>query len=65
MIVLRYYEDMTERETADLLGVSVGTVKSQHADAIRRLRAVAPSLVGKPDPDHLAALASVQRKAVP
>jgi RNA polymerase sigma-70 factor (sigma-E family) len=44
VIVLRYYEDLTERETADVLGVSVGTVKSQHADAVRRLRELVPSL---------------------
>ena len=29
VIVLRFFEDRTERETAALLGVSVGTVKSQ------------------------------------
>lgn len=38
VIVLRYYEDLTEVETARVLGVSVGTVKSQHRDAIARLR---------------------------
>ncbi|MBO9520521.1 MAG: SigE family RNA polymerase sigma factor [Nocardioidaceae bacterium] len=39
VIVLRYYEDLTEVETARVLGISVGTVKSQHRDAIARLRA--------------------------
>lgn len=39
VIVLRYVEDRTERETADLLGVSVGTVKSQAARALTALRA--------------------------
>lgn len=38
VIVLRYYEDLTERETADVLGCSVGTVKSQCWDAMRALR---------------------------
>ncbi|MET3960229.1 RNA polymerase sigma-70 factor (sigma-E family) [Marmoricola sp. OAE513] len=42
VIVLRYFEDRTEAETAELLGISVGTVKSQHRDAIARLRAVLP-----------------------
>jgi RNA polymerase sigma factor (sigma-70 family) len=28
-LVLRHYEDLTEGETADLLGCSIGTVKSQ------------------------------------
>lgn len=37
-LVLRYFEDLTERETADLLGCSVGTVKSQTSRAIERLR---------------------------
>jgi len=38
VIVLRYFEDLTERETADLLDISVGTVKSQARDALARLR---------------------------
>ena len=38
VVVLRYYEDLTERETAEVLGCSVGTVKSQAHDAIRKLR---------------------------
>jgi RNA polymerase sigma-70 factor (sigma-E family) len=36
-VVLRYYEDLTERETAAVLGCSVGTVKSQSAKALARL----------------------------
>lgn len=39
VVVLRYYEDLTEPEVAAVLGCSVGTVKSQHAKAMRRLRA--------------------------
>ena len=38
VVVLRYYEDLTELETAEVLGCSVGTVKSQAHDAIRALR---------------------------
>ncbi len=38
VVVLRYYEDLTETETARVLGVSVGTVKSQARDALARLR---------------------------
>jgi len=37
-VVLRYYEDLTERETAAVLRCSVGTVKSQSAKALARLR---------------------------
>ncbi|MFC7359971.1 SigE family RNA polymerase sigma factor [Nocardioides astragali] len=39
VIVLRYYEDLTEAETADLLGITVGTVKSQAHKALAALRA--------------------------
>jgi RNA polymerase sigma factor (sigma-70 family) len=43
-VVLRYYDDLSERDTAEALGVSVGTVKSQTHLALRRLRAAAPEL---------------------
>ena len=36
-VVLRYYEDLTERETAAVLGCSMGTVKSQSSKALARL----------------------------
>lgn len=44
VIVLRFYEDLTEHQTAAALGVSVGTVKSQTAAALDRLRTAAPEL---------------------
>ncbi|MEV4761527.1 SigE family RNA polymerase sigma factor [Micromonospora chokoriensis] len=44
VLVLRYYEDRTETETAALLGCRVGTVKSQARHALRRLRVLAPEL---------------------
>jgi RNA polymerase sigma-70 factor (sigma-E family) len=37
-VMLRYYEDMTEAEVADALGVSLGTVKSTVSRAVAKLR---------------------------
>ena len=38
VLVLRYYEGLTEAEIASLLGVSAGTVKSRAARALATLR---------------------------
>lgn len=37
-VVLRYYEDLTEAEVAERLGVSLGTVKSTVSRAVAKLR---------------------------
>ena len=37
-VMLRYYEDMTEAEVAEALGVSLGTVKSTVSRAMAKLR---------------------------
>jgi RNA polymerase sigma factor (sigma-70 family) len=38
VIVLRYYDDMSEQQTAEALGCPVGTVKSLTFRALARLR---------------------------
>ncbi len=49
VVVLRYYHDYTEAETAALLGCAVGTVKSQAAKALAKLRGQLPATpVGQP-----------------
>ena len=44
VLVLRYYEDLTEREAAEVLGISAGSVKSIGRQALARLRVLAPEL---------------------
>lgn len=51
VIVLRYFEDLTEAETARVLGISVGTVKSQARDALARLRVLVPDLAIEAEAD--------------
>jgi RNA polymerase sigma-70 factor (sigma-E family) len=39
VVVLRYYEQLSEKESAEALSVSVGTIKSQSSRALDTLRA--------------------------
>lgn len=49
VVVLRYYEDMSEAEIAASLGISTGTVKSHAHHAMRSLE----RLLTADDPDHV------------
>ncbi len=51
VLVLRYFEDLTEVQTAAALGIGAGTVKSITRQALARLRMLAPELselIGEP-----------------
>jgi RNA polymerase sigma-70 factor (sigma-E family) len=56
VIVLRYYEGLSEAEIADVLGCARGTVKSQAAKALRTLRRALDDL-----PQRTADLAEAKR----
>jgi RNA polymerase sigma-70 factor (sigma-E family) len=51
VLVLRFYEDLTESQTAAAMRCSVSTVKSQTRHALERLRALAPDLVDTFSPE--------------
>jgi RNA polymerase sigma-70 factor (sigma-E family) len=38
VVVLRYYEDLSEAETAAVMGISIGTVKSTSSRALAKMR---------------------------
>jgi RNA polymerase sigma-70 factor (sigma-E family) len=44
VLVLRFFDDLSEAQTAAALGIAPGTVKSQTRHALRRLRLLAPEL---------------------
>ena len=52
VLVLRYYEDLTEAQTAAVLGCSVGSVKTQGYRALGRLREIVGSTDAGSSPDQ-------------
>lgn len=48
VLVLRVFDDLTEEQTAQVLGCAIGTVKSTMSQALARLRAN-PTLAGLPE----------------
>jgi RNA polymerase sigma-70 factor (sigma-E family) len=55
VMVLRYFEDLTEAEIARILECSPGTVKSQHSRGLAKLRALLAENGVYPPPDRLPA----------
>jgi DNA-directed RNA polymerase specialized sigma24 family protein len=44
-VILRYFEDRSEAEAAQILGCRVGTVKSHLSRAVAKLRTRLPDLI--------------------
>ena len=49
VVVLRYFDDLSEAATADALGMSLGSVKSQASRGLERLRTVLAQTNGAPE----------------
>ena len=62
-VVLRHWEGLSEAETAEALGCSVGTVKSQTARGLARLRDI--YLAVPPEPHRLPAGRLTSRNGAP
>ncbi|MFE1437399.1 SigE family RNA polymerase sigma factor [Streptomyces sp. NPDC058739] len=63
MLVLRYFEDLSETEVASVLGCTVGTVRSTTHRSLARLRGLAPELGGPTLPGESATGTNVPKGA--
>ena len=52
VLVLRYFDDLTESEVASTLGCSIGTVKSTASRALVKMRDLVPNDSGRLEPAH-------------
>jgi RNA polymerase sigma-70 factor (sigma-E family) len=52
-IVLRYYEDLTEAQTAEAMDCAVGTVKSQVSAGLAKLRGLVDAELLPPEPNEV------------
>ena len=53
VLILRYFDDLSEQQTAHALGVSTGTVKTTASRAVARLRKTIPALDADPFPSEV------------
>jgi RNA polymerase sigma factor (sigma-70 family) len=53
VLILRYFDDLSEQQTAQALGVSTGTVKTTASRAVARLRKTIPALDADPFPSEV------------
>jgi RNA polymerase sigma-70 factor (sigma-E family) len=54
VLVLRYFADLSEAQTADIMGCTVGAVKSQASRGLTRLRRITSAPAGPPGDGHAA-----------
>ncbi len=52
VIVLRYFDDLTEATTAEVLGLTLGAVKTHARRGLERLRELVPDSVDEPELDR-------------
>ena len=64
VLVLRFYEDLTESQTSQVMHCSVSTVKSQTRHALQRLRELSPELADAFGPESAAENGTEHEKEV-